>query len=137
MVERVLERAETWIRWDGEPFSVDDRVYTPHKAIRRVTDHLIDHLAQIDAIIAGVPTLPDRWHASASTTPSDLAPFTREDLDEAASRLRRLSQMWQIRVDAISPPRRRAPNGDAWSVDEITLHVAESWDYAAAVLVEV
>ena len=137
MVKRVLERAETWLLWDGKPVSVDGRVYTPHKAIRRVTDHLIDHLAQIDALMAGVSTLPDRWHASASTTLSDMAPFYREDLDEARSRLWRLSQMWELRLNALPSERRRAPNEGEWSVNEITRHVAESWDYAAAVLVEV
>jgi hypothetical protein len=45
MVADVLRLAETWGAWDGHPLPIDDRVYTPHKAIRRVADHMIDHLA--------------------------------------------------------------------------------------------
>src|SRR5512138_4003147 len=94
LVEQVLARAATWTAWDGVPRPADDRVYTPHKAIRRVADHLIDHLAEIDARLAGRAPIPDGWHASASTTPADLAPFTPQDLDEARSRLTRLAQLW-------------------------------------------
>jgi hypothetical protein len=55
MVEQVLALAETWPAWDGRPRPRRDSamVYTPHKAIRRVTDHLIDHLAEIEARLAG------------------------------------------------------------------------------------
>jgi hypothetical protein len=56
MVERVLRQAETWTGWDGTPVTVPPtergaapRVYTPHKAIRRVADHLLDHLAEVEA----------------------------------------------------------------------------------------
>ncbi|MHA5050577.1 hypothetical protein [Streptomyces sp. SD15] len=49
LVDHVLELAATWTAWDGKPVHVDDRVHTPHKAIRRVTDHLIDHLAELEA----------------------------------------------------------------------------------------
>jgi hypothetical protein len=89
MVDHVLALAATWTAWDQRPRPVDDRVYTPHKAIRRVTDHLIDHLAEMEARLAGKPTLPDHWHASAMTTDADLANFSRADLDEARSRLTR------------------------------------------------
>src|SRR5437870_2871210 len=87
MVNHVLDLASTWMMWDGAPIQSGERVFTPHKAIRRVADHMIDHLAQLEAHTAGVPSLPDRWHASAVTTPADLAPFLQEDLDEARSRL--------------------------------------------------
>ena len=77
--------AETWTAWDGAPRPVDGRRSTPHKAIRRVADHLVDDLAEIEARVAGQPTLPDGWHASAITTPADLVAFTAEDLDEGSS----------------------------------------------------
>jgi hypothetical protein len=38
MVDDVLRLVETWPAWDGEPAAVDDRLYTPHKAVRRVAD---------------------------------------------------------------------------------------------------
>ncbi|GAA4519201.1 hypothetical protein [Nonomuraea ferruginea] len=60
--------AATWTTWDGRPVRADERVYTPHKAIRRVADHLIDHLAEVEARLAANPTVPDCWHASMITT---------------------------------------------------------------------
>ena len=46
MVEHVLGLAATWTRWDGTPAVVPvegepPRTYTPHKAVRRVADHLL------------------------------------------------------------------------------------------------
>jgi hypothetical protein len=139
MVAHVLELAETWPRWDGTPAEVpvegedQPRVYTPHKAVRRVTDHLIDHLAEIDARLAGRPTEPDHWHGSLVTTAADLAPFTADDVDEARSRLRRLALMWDVRLRAIQTERLDAPDGDNWTLRAVALHVAESAFYADAV----
>jgi hypothetical protein len=133
MVDGVLALAATWTAWDGVPRPVDDRVYTPHKAIRRVADHLVDHLAEIEARLAGVTTVPDRWHASAVTTPADLAPFTAEDLDEARSRLTRLAQVWDVRLRALSDEDLDRRDGEAWSPRQIAFHVAESRYYATAV----
>jgi hypothetical protein len=53
MVDHVLRLAGTWTGWDGHPRPIDDRVYTPHKAIRRVADHLVDHLAQLERTSPG------------------------------------------------------------------------------------
>lgn len=83
MVVHVLELAETWPRWDLKPVVMpvegkSPRTYTPHKSLRRVADHLLDHLAELKARLAGQPTQPDGWHGSMVTTASDLAPFTRE-----------------------------------------------------------
>ena len=52
-VAHVLQLAETWGAWDGHPLTIDDRIYTPHKAVRRTADHLLDHLAQLEAHVAG------------------------------------------------------------------------------------
>lgn len=133
MVQQVLELAPTWTRWDGRPRPADDRVYTPHKAIRRVADHLIDHLAEIEARLAGVPTIPDHWHASAITTPADLAPFTPEDLDEARSRLTRLAQIFEVRLRRLSDAELDHRQAGAWSVRQIAFHLEESLYYAKAV----
>jgi len=133
MVDQVLKLAETWTAWDGEPRPKDDRVYTPHKAIRRVADHLIDHVAQIEARLAGVPTIPDRWHASATTTPADLAPFTTDDLDEARSRLTRLAQLFNLRLRALTDEELDQHGVGAWSPRQIAFHLEESLYYANAV----
>jgi hypothetical protein len=133
MVDGVLALAETWTAWDGMPRAVDDRVYTPHKAIRRVADHLIDHLAQVEARLAGADSLPDRWHGSYSTTPADLAPFTPDDLDEARSRLDRLALLWVHRLGSITDEDMDRSAAGSWSVREIAFHLAESSYYAEAV----
>jgi hypothetical protein len=134
MVDQVLKLAETWTAWDGEPRPTGDRLYTPHKAIRRVADHLIDHLAEIAAQRAGAPPIPDRWHASATTTPADLAPFTPDDLDEARSRLTRLAQLFDVQLRALTEEEldHRAA-ADSWSPRQIAFHLEGSLYYANAV----
>jgi hypothetical protein len=130
-VAHALRLAQTWTAWDGQPRLVDDRVYTPHKAIRRITDHLIDHLAELEARVGGHPPLIDQWHHSAITTPADLAPFTSEDLDEARSRLTRLAQIWAIRLRGIDDERLDRVEGAAWTLRQVTFHVADTY-YADA-----
>jgi hypothetical protein len=138
MVEHVLRMAATWPEWDGHPIEipVEDeppRTYTPHKAIRRVADHLVDHLAELEARLAGRPTEPDHWHASAITTPADLAAFTPDDLDEARSRLRRLALVWDVRLRSLSEQQLDERAGDAWTLRQVAFHVAESAFYADSV----
>ncbi|MFF5262508.1 hypothetical protein ACFY4C_26525 [Actinomadura viridis] len=133
MIDHVLGLAVTWTAWDGRPLHAGERSYTPHKAIRRVTDHLIDHLAELEARLAGERTIPDRWHASASTTPGDLAPFTSHDLDEAVSRLTRLGRIWAARLNALTPDQLDRSPGEGWTFRQIAFHLAESTYYADAV----
>lgn len=138
MVDQVLRLAETWPNWDGRAIEVPvegepARVYTPHKAVRRVADHLVDHLAELEARLAGRPTEPDRWHASAVTTPTDLAAFTAEDLDEARSRLRRLALIWDVRLRSLSPGQLDERAGDAWTLRQLAFHLAGSVFYADSV----
>ena len=82
-----------------------DRVYTPHKAVRRIGDHVIDHLAEVEALLAGVETIPDGWHASLATFESDWARFTEQDLVEAQQRLRRLGMTFALRIADGRAPR--------------------------------
>ena len=133
MIDRVLDLAQTWTAWDGTPRPIDDRIYTPHKAVRRVTDHLIDHLAQVEARLANTAELDDHWHGSAITTPADMAPFTQDDLDEAISRLSRLRELWTIRLRGLEPEALDVIVDDEWSIREIAFHVTESAYYADAI----
>jgi hypothetical protein len=135
MVERVLALAATWPAWDGRPRAREDTafVYTPHKAIRRVTDHLVDHLAEVESRLAGVVTLPDRWHGSAVTTAADMAHFAGADLDEARSRLTRLAQVWALRLEALDAERLDRSEGGVWTLRQVAFHVAESVVYAESV----
>ncbi|MEU4857957.1 hypothetical protein ACIG0C_00420 [Kitasatospora aureofaciens] len=130
MIDHVLALAATWTAWDGRPFlNADGRTYTPHKAIRRVTDHLLDHWAELEARLAGEPATADHWHASNVTTPADLVPFTVADLDEARSRLTRLGRIWSLRVAALPERQLDDSPGAGWSFRHIVCHVARSGSY--------
>jgi hypothetical protein len=131
-VEHCLEVAATWLAWDGLPRVSDDgeRIYTPAKAVRRIADHLIDHLAQVEALLAGVPTIPDGWHASLLTFDSDWARFTEADLVEAQQRLRRLGRTFSLRLAAAGPGAWDAPRGEDWSLREIADHLTGITWYA-------
>ncbi|MFD8706162.1 hypothetical protein ACFV1W_26755 [Kitasatospora sp. NPDC059648] len=130
MIDHVLALADTWTAWDGRPLlNADGRTYTPHKAIRRVTDHLLDHWAELEARLAGEPTTPDHWHASNVTTPADLVPFTVADLDEARSRLTRLGRTWSLRVAALPEGQLDDSPGTGWSFRHIVCHLARAGFY--------
>lgn len=139
MIVHVLDLAATWPAWDGTPIIVpiDDgqlpRTYTPHKAVRRVTDHLLDHLAELEARVTGRRSEPDLWHGSVITTEADLAPFTVEDFDEVRSRLRRLALIWDARLRSLTEAQLDRVDGHAWSLRQVAFHVAESAFYADSV----
>jgi hypothetical protein len=128
-VERILELARTWLTWDGRARLADDgvRLYTPNKAIRRHADHLLDHLAEIEALLAGRPSQPDQWHASTVTLAADWAPFTEAELNEATQRLRRLAQTYVLRLAAAGPDEWDRRREQSWTVREIVEHVSTSW----------
>ena len=123
-----LETAATWLRWDGRPHVTLDgeRVYTPHKAVRRLADHLVDHLAEVEAVLAGVPTQPDEWHASLVTLDADWARFTEADLREAQQRLSRLARTFSLRLAAAGPDEWDRPR-EGWTLREIAEHLADTY----------
>lgn len=128
-VETVLEYAETWLGWHGQPVRNDGNAWTPHKALRRVTDHLIDHLAEIECRLAGLPTLPDQWHGRRLTLDTDLASFSEADLDEATSRLRRLAQTYRARLAGLDTASLDRATG-GWTIRQVVHHVANITAYA-------
>ena len=133
MIAEVLLAARTWDRWDGTPITIDERTMTPHKAIRRVVDHTIDHLAEAVARINQSTPLIDQWHHSANTTPADLALFTGDDLNEATERLNRLAQLWQLTYAPLNDDTLDAAIPDAMTLREIGNHAAKSIAYADAI----
>jgi hypothetical protein len=131
-VTEVLAIAEGWLGWDGRPVLHDGNAWTPHKAMRRVTDHLLDHLAEIECRLAGLPTVPDQWHGRTVTTDADFARFTEVDLDEATSRLTRIAACYRARLRAVDAATLDAVDGDTWSLRQVVEHVAEVTFYAKA-----
>jgi len=79
------------------------RITPSHQALRRHADHLVDHLAGVHVLLAGVPTEADHWHASAVTVAADWAAFGAADLHEAAERLRRLAHTYQLVYTSAGP----------------------------------
>src|SRR5262249_49189085 len=139
-VEHAIALIDTWVLWDGQPIPVGDRVYTPHKSVRRIVDHLIDHLGELEARLVGEATLPEGdWQASAITTGADLAPFQVEDRQEAFARLGRLGQVWAARLGTLDAGQLEAGQLDAgqldatpgvgWSARQIAFHLAETIYY--------
>jgi hypothetical protein len=130
-VDEVLTAAEAWLGWDGRPVLRDGNAWTPHKVLRRVADHLVDHLAEVQCRLAGLPTLPDRWHGRMVTTEADFARFTEIDLDKATSRLTRLAACYHARLLGMpGAALDAAPAADAWTIREIVHHVAGVTSYA-------
>jgi hypothetical protein len=133
-VGRCLALVDTWIHWDGHPrVSEDgDRVYTPAKAVRRIADHLLDHLAEVEAVLGGVGTQPDAWHGSLVTLESDWARFTELDRDEAHERLPRLARTFSLRLTAAGADEWDRPR-DGWTLREIADHLTGVLWYAEQV----
>jgi hypothetical protein len=107
--------------------------FTPQKAIRRIADHLLDHLAQIETLLAGAEPIPDSWHGRTVTLASDWAPFTEADLNEARNRLGRLGQVYALRLRSLDEEALDAPRGQAWTIRQIVEHVAGVTWYAEQV----
>jgi hypothetical protein len=127
----VLDVAETWLGWDGRPICREGNAWTPHKVMRRVADHLLDHLAEIECRLADQPSLPEQWHGRMITTEADFARFTEADLDEATSRLTRLSACYQARIGGLhSQILDDRPGEDIWTIREVVHHVAHVTAYA-------
>jgi len=56
--EEALAVAESWIGWSSAATMSLGSEWTPHKATRRIADHPIDHLCQIEGRIAGEARVP-------------------------------------------------------------------------------
>jgi hypothetical protein len=130
-VTEVLVAAEAWLGWDGRPVYREGNAWTPLKALRRVSDHLLDHLTEIECRLAGLPTLPDQWHGRMITLDADFGRFTEADLDEATSRLRRLAACYQARLSGLDQRALDArPDEDTWTIREVVHHVSNVTAYA-------
>jgi hypothetical protein len=136
-VEQCLGLARTWHAWDGHPIAATSdglpNTWTPHKALRRIADHLLDHLHEVEALLAGAEPMPDEWHGRRVTLDADWARITEPDFDEACSRLRRLARCYLLRYGTAGPASWDAPRGEAWTLRQIAGHVAGVTYYAEQV----
>ena len=124
------------------PAGVTGFVYTPRKTLRRVLDHALDHLNQIDQWLAWqhhgvVPTPTDGWAPSTVTLPDDRLPLAPADLDawlwriDQATRLvvRRAEQLSLAELDWLPPD-------GGWPLRRVLHHLARSERLYAAALDE-
>ena len=136
-VEACLALARTWHGWDGRPIARIEEgkpnAWMPYKALRRITDHLIDHLHQVEALLAEAEPIPDTWHGRLITFDTDWSRFTEADFDEACSRLRRLARWYVLRYQAAGEAAWDGPRSDEWTLREIAEHVAGVTWYAEQV----
>ena len=123
--EDALARAESWIGWSGDAVMSLGNAWTPHKSLRRIADHLVDHLCQIETRMAGAAPVPDAWRGRSVTLDSDWARFTGQDLDEATARIRRLAEVMALRLRAARADW-DTPAGDEWTIRAIAEHLAEA-----------
>jgi hypothetical protein len=130
-VETCLEFAATWHAWDGRLITgtVDGspNVWTPAKALRRITDHLFDHLHEVAALLAGAEPMPDHWHGRFVTMDADWARLTEPDFDQVRSRLRRLARTYVLMYGMADPAQWDAPRDPAWTLREIAEHVSHAY----------
>lgn len=124
------------------PAGVGRYTYTPRKALRRVLDHALDHLNQIDQWLAWqrhgvVPTPTDGWVPSTVTLPDDRLPLAPADLDawlwriDQAARLvaQRAAELSEVELDWLPPDR-------GWPLRRVLHHLARSERLYAAALDE-
>jgi len=116
--------------------------YTPRKALRRVLDHVLDHLNQIDQWLAwqrdGVsPTPTDGWAPSQVTLPEDRLPLVATDLDAWLWRIDQATRLFIQRVGSLSNAEIdwQPPDG-GWPLRRVAHHVARDEVFYAASLDE-
>jgi hypothetical protein len=125
-LDACLATAETWLGWSGQARVGIGSVWTPHKVLRRITDHFIDHLAQVEAFVAGLPASDVTWQGRMTTFDSDWARFTEGDLREARARLGRLAEIYLLRLRALGPVEYDRARAGEWTVRQITEHLIEA-----------
>jgi len=118
----------------------DGRTFTPRKILRRVLDHMIDHLNQIEQWIvwqssAVTPIPADGWIGSAETLPEDLFVLTDRELSAWLWRIDIMVQTIVKRLANITSEQQHWPPPDGgWSIYTIIYHLAWAHVYYATAL---
>jgi hypothetical protein len=116
--------------------------YTPRKLLRRVLDHALDHLNQIDQWLAWqrrgiVPTPTDGWVPSTVTLPDDRLPLAGADLDAWLWRIDQAARLVQQRAEPLTPAELDwLPPDGGWPLRRVLHHLARSERLYAAALDE-
>jgi hypothetical protein len=124
------------------PAGVGRYTYTPRKALRRVLDHALDHLNQIDQWRAWqhhgvVPTPTDGWVPSTVTLPDDRLPLAPADLEAWLWRIDQAVRLVGQRAAGLSEPELDwLPPDGGWPLRRVLHHLARSERLYAAALDE-
>ena len=124
------------------PAGVGRYTYTPRKSLRRVLDHALDHLNQIDQWLAWqrhgvVPTPTDGWVPSTVTLPGDRLPLAAADLDAWLWRIDQAMRLVVQRADALTVAELEwLPPDGGWPLRRVLHHLARSERLYAAALDE-
>jgi hypothetical protein len=116
--------------------------YTPRKVLRRVLDHALDHLNQIDQWRAWrragvVPTPTDGWASSTVTLPEDRLPLADTDLAAWLWRIDQAIRLLGQRADELSDDELDwAPPDGGWPLRRVVHHVARCEHLYASALDE-
>ena len=112
--------------------SVETYTYTPRKPLRRVLDHALDHLNQINQWQLWrregvVPTPTDGWAPSTVTLPEDRLPLTVADLDAWLWRIDQAVHLLARRAAGLTDDELdwQPPDG-GWPLRRVLHHVARS-----------
>jgi uncharacterized damage-inducible protein DinB len=116
----------------------DGYVYpmTPRKILRRVLDHTLDHMNQIDQWIGwqadGVAPRPtDGWAPSGVTFDEDLVPLTETELSAWLWRIDRAIDLLIHRAENLSEGQLNwQPPDGSWTLHRVLHHVARWYGYA-------
>ena len=124
------------------PTGVGRYTYTPRKSLRRVLDHALDHLNQIDQWLSWqhhghVPTPTDGWVPSTVTLPDDRLALTAPDLDAWLWRIDQAVRLVVQRATALTPAELDwLPPDGGWPLRRVLHHLARSERLYAAALDE-
>jgi len=132
LFDRLTQPADPSKRKKIDYTSVTSYTYTPRKPLRRVLDHALDHLNQIDQWqrwrrdgVVPVPT--DGWVPSTVTLPEDRLPLTAADLDAWLWRIDQALLLLTQRAAGLSDDDLdwQPPDG-GWPLRRVLHHVARS-----------
>lgn len=109
---------------------IETYIYTPRKPLRRVLDHALDHLEQIEQWQrwrhdGTVPVPTDGWVPSTVTIAEDRVPLTAADLDAWLWRIDQAMRLLQERATALTREELDWQPPDAgWPLRRVLHHVA-------------
>lgn len=112
---------------DGEGFTY---VFTPRKVLRRVLDHALDHLNQIEQWVAwqerGLAPIPaDGWVGSSVTLAEDLLSLSSSDLDAWLWRIDLAVEMLATRATQLDGSQLDwVPPDGGWTLRQVLHHEA-------------